>query len=103
MGENSAVNRKILLPLAALFLAVSVGNVSAQGTTFFYQGRLSDNGSAASGVYELRFALFDAVTTTPKFVCGTLMALPLMTASKSAKRNSYTPDAAVPLSLKRPW
>jgi hypothetical protein len=60
MGENPAVNRKIFLSVVAFFLAVFAGNVSAQGTVFFYQGRLSDNGAAASGVYELRFALFDA-------------------------------------------
>ena len=60
MGENPAVNRIILLPLAAFFMAASLLNLSAQGTAFFYQGRLSDNGTAAAGVYELRFALFDA-------------------------------------------
>ena len=60
MGENPAVNRIILLPLAAFFMAASLLNLSAQGTAFFYQGRLSDNGTAAAGVYELRFALYDA-------------------------------------------
>ncbi len=34
----------------------------AQGTSFTYQGRLDDAGSPASGNYDLRFALFNAVT-----------------------------------------
>lgn len=34
----------------------------AQTTSFNYQGRLSDNGSAANGSYDLQFRLFDVVT-----------------------------------------
>ncbi len=44
-------------------MAVSALNLSAQGTAFLYQGRLSDNGSAASGKYDLRFALYDAAVS----------------------------------------
>jgi hypothetical protein len=32
------------------------------GTAFSYQGRLTDGGAPASGVYDLRFTLFDAAT-----------------------------------------
>jgi hypothetical protein len=34
----------------------------AQNTAFTYQGRLNDNGAAATGSYDLRFTLYDAVT-----------------------------------------
>ena len=34
----------------------------AQGTAFTYQGRLNVGTNGANGVYDLRFALFDAVT-----------------------------------------
>ena len=46
-----------------MLLVVGVAlNLFAQGTTFFYQGRLNDNASPATGHYDLRFALFDAAT-----------------------------------------
>jgi hypothetical protein len=47
--------------LAAGFLA-GVLTVAAQGTAFLYQGRLNDGGGAATGKYDLRCALYDAVT-----------------------------------------
>src|ERR1017187_817350 len=34
----------------------------AQGTAFTYNGRLDDGGSPASGIYDLRFAIYDALT-----------------------------------------
>ncbi len=36
--------------------------VFAQTSVITYQGKLNNNGSAASGVYDLRFAVYDAVT-----------------------------------------
>jgi trimeric autotransporter adhesin len=48
---------------AACGLACLAAPVHAQtpaGTAFSYQGRLTDNGAPASGVYDLQFALFDA-------------------------------------------
>ena len=35
---------------------------SAQGTAFTYQGRLNDGSAPANGNYDLRFALYDALT-----------------------------------------
>lgn len=46
-----------LLALAALLAPWSA---QAVGTSFTYQGRLSDGGSPATGSYDLQFALFDA-------------------------------------------
>src|SRR5262245_6930485 len=42
------------------FILVSAARVAAQGTAFTYQGRLNDGGGAASGSYDLRFAVYDA-------------------------------------------
>ncbi len=50
---------------AALLLSTlnfQLSTVYAQGTAFSYQGRLSGNGAAASGNYDLRFTIYDAVT-----------------------------------------
>jgi endosialidase-like protein len=45
-------------------LSVSLGAISAQGqtTSFTYQGRLTDGGTAANGNYDLQFALFDSLS-----------------------------------------
>ena len=68
---------KSLLLLGAVLgsLFTAVNPVFAQGTAFTYQGRLTDNGSPASGTYDLpvlrssstaeggRFTIFDAATS----------------------------------------
>ncbi len=51
---------KLNLHLLSLALLSLPGFAHAQGTGFTYQGRLTDNGSSASGGYDLRFAVFDA-------------------------------------------
>ncbi|MGC9944217.1 MAG: hypothetical protein ABSE48_20515 [Verrucomicrobiota bacterium] len=58
------MNRKISFWLIAVFIASAAmsNHLQAQGTTFFYQGQLSDGGSAANGNYDLQFTLYDAPT-----------------------------------------
>jgi len=46
--------------LIVLALLTSVHSIIAQGTSFTYQGRLSNNGGPASGNYDLTFKLFNA-------------------------------------------
>ncbi len=57
---------KLIKRAALLTLLTTVNSqfstARAQGTAFTYQGRLNDNGVAANGSYDLRFAVFDAVT-----------------------------------------
>ncbi len=58
---------KKLLHAAAVLLLLLAGHARfatarAQGTMFTYQGRLNDGANPAGGSYDLRFALFDAVT-----------------------------------------
>ncbi len=43
-------------------LALGLVRAAAQGTAFGFQGQLTDGPSAANGVYDLRFTLWDAAT-----------------------------------------
>ncbi len=43
-------------------LCAAASSVFAQGTAFTYQGRLNDGSAPASGIYDLRFALYDAAS-----------------------------------------
>ncbi len=60
-----AVNRQFFF-VALLFVFCAAGRLAAQGTAFNYQGRLNDGGSPATGTYDLRFAVYDAVTNGNK-------------------------------------
>ena len=48
-----------LLRVLALLLS-TIGVVSAQSTAFTYQGQLTDGGTPASGLFDLRFTVHDA-------------------------------------------
>jgi hypothetical protein len=48
--------------LAILILNLQLANVFAQGTAFTYQGQLQNNGSLASGTYNLQFTLYTNAT-----------------------------------------
>jgi len=53
-----------LIALALLStLNLQLSTVFAQGTAFSYQGRLNDGGSPATGIYDLRFAVCDALAS----------------------------------------
>lgn len=45
-----------------IFIALACGGASAQTTAFTYQGRLTENGSAATGAFQMQFKLFDALS-----------------------------------------
>ena len=53
------MNRLILFALLLVSLSLKLG---AQGTAFNYQGRLNDGGVPANASYDIRFAVYDAVT-----------------------------------------
>lgn len=61
---NIRYANRILSCLSLLWLAGAGGESGHAQTasTFTYQGRLTDNGQAASGTYDLRFSLFGAQT-----------------------------------------
>ena len=58
---------KFLFPLCFIILHSSFClSLRAQGTAFTYQGRLSDNGSPANGLYSLRFRLLQTNNGAPQ-------------------------------------
>jgi YVTN family beta-propeller protein len=52
-----------LIALALLSTLDLQPSTFAQGTAFSYQGRLNDGGSPATGIYDLRFTVCDALTS----------------------------------------
>lgn len=58
-------HRRFSIGAVVVLMAAFPAWVSAQtamGTAFTYQGRLTDHGSAASGQYDFKFSLYDALT-----------------------------------------
>lgn len=49
--------------MVLVVLSLSVGRVAAQGTAFTYQGQLASGGTAANGLYDFNFSLYDAATS----------------------------------------
>ncbi|MDB6065558.1 MAG: hypothetical protein JWR26_1766 [Pedosphaera sp.] len=48
--------------LAAMSLLAIPGPLMGQTTAFTYQGRLTDNGAPANGIYDLRFTIYDSAS-----------------------------------------
>jgi hypothetical protein len=46
----------------ALAMLLGAASATAQTSSFTYQGRLTDGGTAANGTYDLQFALFDSLS-----------------------------------------
>jgi formylglycine-generating enzyme required for sulfatase activity len=68
---------KHLLQAAALWLLLltlvsQLATAHAQGTAFTYQGRLNDGASPATGIYDLRFTIYDALAGSGSQIGGTL-------------------------------
>ena len=54
-------NRKVI-PTAVLALLLCTPIANAQGTSFTYQGKLSNAGNPATGSFDMQFKVFDALT-----------------------------------------
>jgi hypothetical protein len=65
-------------------LSLQPATVFAQGTAFTYQGRLNASTNPANGTYNLRFALFDALTV------GNQVGSPLTNAPVSVSNGLFT-------------
>jgi hypothetical protein len=77
--------RKIICRLLCALLAlVAFETIHAQGTAFLYQGRLNDGGSPATGNYDLRFAIYDAVTN------GNAISFPLTNSATAVSNGLFT-------------
>src|SRR5258706_12240829 len=76
---------KIALTLAFIILQSSFFSpASAQGTAFTYQGRLNDGANPVSGIYDLRFTIYDAGGG------GSAVAGPLITAPVPVSNGLFT-------------
>src|SRR5688572_13580368 len=76
--------KRIRLLVVFYFLLAGAGAVCAQGTAFTYQGRLMDGGSAANGIYDLRFTIYDAQTA------GSAVAGPMTVAPVTVSNGVFT-------------
>jgi hypothetical protein len=74
----------LLCALASLTLAASLTRTSGQGTAFTYQGRLASGTSVATGGYDLKFSLYDAL------VSGTLIAGPQTNSATGVTNGLFT-------------
>jgi hypothetical protein len=63
---------RLVVLLACLTMA---GSVFSQTPTITYQGRLTDGGTAANGLYDLRFTLWDAVNAGNQIPVGSPITL----------------------------
>jgi hypothetical protein len=70
---------KAFLYATVLSWVVLSNGVVAQTTTFTYQGKLTDNGSPATGSYQMEFKLFNAVSGGSQ-LGGTLADIPVTAA-----------------------
>src|SRR5262245_48775467 len=70
-GAYSMKHSRIVVCLSTLL--AFIGYAGAQGTAFNYQGHLTQAGNPATGLYEMEFSLYDAVTNGSQV--GTVLAL----------------------------
>ncbi|HMY73934.1 MAG TPA: hypothetical protein PLQ88_19105, partial [Blastocatellia bacterium] len=60
--KHTITRQTLAFSFALCLMLLTAATASAQGTAFTHQGRLTDNGAAANGLYDLQFAVFDAVS-----------------------------------------
>ena len=60
---KAKLHHAIIVSLLCALLGAHLSTAHAQGTAFTYQGQLQNNGSPASGTYNLTFTLFGTNTT----------------------------------------
>jgi hypothetical protein len=70
--------------LAILILNLQLANAFAQGTAFTYQGQLQNNGSLASGTYNLQFTLYTNATS------GSSVAGPVTSSAVAVANGLFT-------------
>jgi photosystem II stability/assembly factor-like uncharacterized protein len=83
MKTNLSITWWLALVALAIF-NLQPSTAFAQGTAFTYQGQLQNNGSPASGIYDLRFTIYDAITN------GSLIAGPLTNSATGVTNGLFT-------------
>jgi hypothetical protein len=75
---------RLLCAALLSIVALQPGGAKAQCTAFTYQGRLADGGSAATGTYDMRFTIYDAVSG------GSMAGDPVTNASTGVSNGLFT-------------
>jgi hypothetical protein len=75
---------RLFLLATALSFFTFTANLHAQGTAFTYQGQLNDGTNLASGLYDLKFSLYNASTN------GTLIGSPLTNSPTPVTNGFFT-------------
>jgi FG-GAP-like repeat len=70
--------------LAALLSVAFTAEIHAQPSAFTYQGQLTDNGSPANGIYDLRFTIYDLDTG------GSVIAGPITNSPSAVSNGLFT-------------
>jgi hypothetical protein len=70
------MTNKTTLLLASATLTFATAWADPAGSAFTYQGHLTENGSPANGLYDIRFVLFDAATNGNALATNTETATP---------------------------
>src|ERR1041385_5777501 len=79
------MNHRLTAALLWLLSSALCSPAFAQGTAFTYQGQLRDNGAPASGIYDLRFTIYDS-TNSP----GVILAGPITNAATAVSNGLFT-------------
>src|SRR5713101_3818615 len=83
LTRSTVIRQGVLLLL--LSSLISQLSAFAQGTAFTYQGRLNDGGAPATGIYDLRFTIYDS-TNNP----GVVIAVPITNAATGVTNGLFT-------------
>src|SRR5438874_388556 len=78
-------NKPIVFCFTLLAFITGIRSAAAQGTAFIYQGRLNDGASPATGIYDLRFTIYDS-TNNP----GAVIAGPVVSAATGVPNGLFT-------------
>src|SRR5436190_6586041 len=62
MRPKRLYKKSLAVAATALAFHLAATSAFAQISGFTYQGRLTDGGTAANGIYDLQFALFDSAS-----------------------------------------
>src|SRR5215471_18072285 len=81
---NDSARLKLTIIAALVLILFSAATAFAQGTSFTYQGRLSDGGVPANGDYDLQFALWDSASA------GTQIGSPQSVSSVPVSASGFT-------------
>jgi len=82
--KPNTMKHLLLLRWMSLCWLCSLGSAMAQSTAFTYQGRLTHGVIPAQGIYDFRFALYDAVTI------GTALGASVTNASVAVNSGLFT-------------